>query len=252
MKRAILALLAFALTASGSIQQQHTAVIQKKRTGGGSPPANTLDDFTGLDAWYKTPIVGATDGNPITSWPDSKNSHHLTSTGTAPTYRSAVINGLDAVDFGSTYLNTGGSSSSSYPMTFVAVVNFTTTGNYQYILGSTAGGADLRTDSGSDHLNSDKSQVANIGTGSVAVTNGWHVVMAVLTSSTWAFWIDGVTAGSGSHSVTLEASQHFLLGCDSGGTNIFAGRMGEVGIYTADRSGDATAIKETLFTKYGL
>lgn len=223
--------------------------VDNTGAGGGA-----LDDYANLVAWYKTPITGATDGNAITSWPDDANANDLTSSGTEPTYQTNEINSLAAVEFVSNYLDTGGSSASSFPMTIVLVAKYATNFSYQYLLGcSASGGFNFRVDQTTDFLNCDKAQEANIGTGNVAVTAGWHVIICVVTATTWAFWIDGTTAGSGSHAVSLTGGRTFTLGGDaSGSAFIWNSLIAEVGIYSSDHTADVASITSDMETKYAL
>lgn len=216
--------------------------------------AGGLSDYSNLTAWYYTPIAGASDGNPIPDWPDGQGSFDLTSTGTEPTYQTNEINGFAAVQFNANYLNTGGSSASGFPRTLVIVANFEEIFDYQILFGcSGSGGLNLRTNQFSNVLNCDKAQEANIGTGDVAVTAGWHVIIAVITSSTWAFWIDGVDAGSGAHSESLTGGRTFTLGGDgSGSAFIWKNMIVEAGIFDFDHTSNVAAITSGLETKYGL
>ena len=220
----------------------------------------TLDSFAGLTAWYKTPISGATDSVNINPWYDSKGSYNLSGADYGPTYStSETINGFSTAKIiynNYNYLPNGGPSSSTLPVTIVAVMLHTGThgsGYGDYILGCNGGnGIILGLTHPQGYLYSDKFQQANIGTGNVAVTtNSWHVVMGVITSSIWAFWIDGVPAGNGTHSQTFSGSPTFSLGQYFNGS-IFNGNLVEMGIFNADRSSDATAIYNSLRSKYAL
>lgn len=217
----------------------------------------TLASFANLVAWYQTPIAGATNTNPVPDWPNSQGGTPLASSGTYPTYATGSLNGYAATTWNgsSTKLDTGGTDASTFPYTFVAVVNVTDTSTYRTILSSNlSGGIDWRIDTGTGYLNLDKTLDAGIGTGNVAVTTGTpHVLIAVVTASTWAFWIDGVPAGNGSHSQSLTAGRTFTMG---GTTAVsvfwFLGSIYEVGIYSSDHTADVAAITGLLNTKYGL
>lgn len=250
---AILLSLAIAFPVYGNSGAAGAAAANRRRTGGGG---TTLDSFSNLIAWYKSPIAGATNGNPISSWPDSKSSYNLTGAA-APNYVTSSINGYASTSWSFNYLDNGGSDSSTFPYTLVAVVNLTDTTNYRYILGSTpfTGGLVWRTNITTGYMELDDEFVSAIGVGNVAVPTGsWHVLAAVVTSSTWALWIDGVTAGSGSHSVSLSTGKSFIMGASVFGPHGFPwlGNMVEIGIYSSDHTSDIAAITSSLNLKYGL
>lgn len=71
--------------------------------GGGSP--SVPSDISGLLVWWKTEsLVGPSNGNPITSWPDaSGNSKTATPNGTAFIYRTNVINSRAVVEIQADY-----------------------------------------------------------------------------------------------------------------------------------------------------
>lgn len=223
--------------------------VDNTGAGGGA-----LDDYANLVAWYKTPIPGATDGNAIASWPDDAGANDLTASGSSPLYQTNEINGLAAVDFTSRFLNLGGSSASDFPYTLVFVAKFADQFEYQVLLGcDSAGGLLFRSNQFTTLLEADKAQTAQIGAGDVALTAGWHVIIAVITSTTWAFWIDGVDAGSGSHSETLTAGRTFTLGGDASGSAFYwMSLIAEVGIYSSDHTADVASITSDMETKYAL
>lgn len=229
-----------------------TIIIRGPRVA--TAAASTLDDFSNLEAWYKTPITGATNGVAIPGWEDSKNSYDLTSADD-PIYATNVINGYDAVDFDAKFLTGGGYTASTYPYTFVIVGYYLDTSAYRMLFGaSDSGGINFRVDQSTGYINSDKSNVANIGTGNVAASTGaWHVFVGVLTSTTWALWIDGVPAGNGSNTQTLTAGRTLQLGGDSAGANyIWGDYIVEAGIYSVDHTANVAAITSAMQTKYGL
>lgn len=225
------------------------------------PPPPSLDSFSGLIAWYKTPISGASNGVSLNPWYDSKNSYHLSGADYGPTYStSGTLNGYSTAQIiynNYNYLRLGGPSSLNYPATMVAVIRHTGThgsGYGDFILGSggTGNGITFGLSHPDAYLRSDVFNQANIGTGNIAVTaDAWHVVMAVITSSTWAFWIDGVPAGNGTHSRTTNGAPIFTLGQYANGS-IIDGNIAEIGIYNQDRSADAAAIYTALKDKYAL
>jgi len=216
----------------------------------------TPPDIAGLVAWYKTPISGSTN-NTATDWADSAGSYNL-SAASKPIYKTALVNGIDGVEFNGTSarLNVGGSGSSTYPITIVAVVYARGTAVVT-IAGSAggAGGAQFRIEQTTSYLGFNNQNVAAVYTNTTAVSrNAWHVVAVKATSSTCAFWLDGATAGSNAHSVALTAARTFTLGFNASSSAEFLdGDIAEVAIYsTAVSDSDIVSLSNALKTKYGI
>lgn len=72
-------------------------------SGGGTPTSPS--DISGLLFWYKTEsLVGPSNGNPISSWPDaSGNGRTATPNGTGFIYRTNVVNSRAVVEVASDY-----------------------------------------------------------------------------------------------------------------------------------------------------
>lgn len=243
----------FALVCASSAQAILWIVPSRFSAPGGGG-GTTLDDFSGLVAWYKTPISGATNGAAIPSWPDSKGSHNQT-TVTGTSYTASNLNGYATVAFdGSSYVYGASLDSSTYPYTLVAVVKGTNNSDYRSILASSNfGGVHWRINQTTGKHNVDAQSQVGIATGTNAVSTGtWHVLMLVLTSTTWAFYTDGTLDSSGSHSVSLTAGRTFVIGGTTSPSQLWLGDMAEIGVYNQDRSADATSIYNALKTKYGL
>jgi hypothetical protein len=91
------------MTMNGSMQTLDGITPNKRLSGGGGGPT-IPSDIAGLLFWYKTPISGATDGNPITTWPDSSSAgRDATAVGVNLIYRTNIINSLAVVDVGNDY-----------------------------------------------------------------------------------------------------------------------------------------------------
>lgn len=76
------------------------------RVGGGSATPDSPDDIAGLLFWYKTEaIVGLSDGDPLTTWPDSSaNGRNATPNGSGCTYQTNELNSRPVVQFDGDYL----------------------------------------------------------------------------------------------------------------------------------------------------
>jgi len=220
--------------------------------GGAFMPAS----IASLVNWYNSPIAGQTNGNPISGWVDSKGSNNLTAAGLAPTYKTSQQNGLDAVQFvaaSSMNLTTGGSTASSFPYTFFAVFNLTDiTSGHVIFAPSGTGGINLIINQTTGFAELQKGNVAIIGTATSGFTSGsWHTLIATVDSSTYAFYIDGVLAGSGSHSQTLTGGLTIQMGVQEAALSYFNGYIGEAGICNAViSSGDRSSLYSYLKARW--
>ena len=91
-------------------------------------------DIAGLLVWFKADaITGKVDGNTITQWDDSSgNAYHANTTngtgGSAPTYKTNIINSLPVVRFSSNKLETPSITGMNTNMTVFIVIKGSTTG----------------------------------------------------------------------------------------------------------------------------
>lgn len=209
--------------------------------------------------WYDASTLGLSNGASITSFTDRKtgNPNPLSTAGTAPTMVTGAQNGLSVASFNGTtqYLEIGGSSASTFPYTVAAVMKLTNLSGYYTILGASAtGGFDFRLDQTTGTLTLNKGGVAGIGTSSSGITaSGYHLVVVTVTSSDYAFYIDGTAAGSGSHSVSLNSSLTFLMGANNAGSysELFNGSLGEEQTYNSVLSGgDLSALHTYAVSKW--
>jgi len=181
------------------------------------------------DAWYSvSAFTPAPDNSSVSTFGDHTGNGHqggLYGTGSAPTYKINQLNGYPAVNFlggssksFSTNLNAG-----SYPIT-VAIIGreANNTGLHTYMGSGNGPGLGFRVANGG---NAGKTQVVRVGITQIAIASSaqlfgsFHLRVIVLTSSTYAFYLDGVANGSGSHSVPISLTQYLLGGEDgTGGT----------------------------------
>jgi hypothetical protein len=97
-------------------------ITPNKRLGGGGGGPTIPSDIAGLLFWYKTPIAGATNNNPITTWPDSSGTGRTaTPNGTGLLYHTAVINGLAVVQDDGDYATFSGASLGTVHTVFVII-----------------------------------------------------------------------------------------------------------------------------------
>lgn len=113
------------------------------------PSASWLpSDLAGLTAWFDASQLALADAAPVTSWPDlTANARHLTPVrGTAPTFRTNVLNGKPVVRFSRSLGNALSSSASSWSYNhFFIVAKYALAyfADYDGLLGPGAGGDDL-------------------------------------------------------------------------------------------------------------
>lgn len=203
------------------------------------PPAGGAfvpTDLATLVSWWDVPIPGAVNGARVSPLPDSSLSglYPLSESNVSerPTYSVGVANGEDATTWtGAQVLRTGGPSASTFPYTFFAVVKWVS-GSSAIFAPSDSGGI-LWIITAGGNLMLLKSQVALIGVSTGAIDTDWHTVMATVDSGNYAFYIDGVLVGSGTHTETLTAGRTIRMGADNswtGANTYFNGKIPNSGI----------------------
>lgn len=133
-------------------------------------------------------------------------------------------------------LTTGGASASVTPYTFLIVASSKQDGaNPITIIGSHGSGGLVIRINTSNQLELVQSFVTVLATssGTVPVDNKFHSIVAQYKqagTNTYAFYIDGVAAGTGTVSTALTAGQTFEFGSDQGvgGGALYWGGVGEV------------------------
>lgn len=222
------------------------------KTGGQAATSFNPQTQGTLVNWYDSSTLAHTDGDGITTFPDSKagNPNPLTAV-FAPIFHTPQQNGLGTVLYNSSSMQ-GGSSASTFPYTLVAVVKMTTTAGGQAILGPAEnnGGMEFGMSSGSPFMNA--ADIANIGTATSSISTGaYHLIVATVDASTYAFYIDGVAAGSGTHSVSLTGGMHFEMGNSKNGEDYLFAYIGEIQIYSSVlSSGDLSALHTYIVNKW--
>lgn len=205
--------------------------------------------------WYDASTLGLSNGANIVTFTDSKtgNPNPLTTSASNPTYATNQKNGLSTASLVTgQYFTTGGSSASIYPYTIAAVVNITSNAGSPSILGPSAtGGLQFRVEAGGD-LGILSAATTLIGSSTSALASGsYHLVVVTINSSSYAFYIDGVAAGSGANSTSLAAATAFLMGARNGSNDEMDGFIGEVQIYSSVlSSGDLAALHTYIVSKW--
>lgn len=225
-----------------------SAAVTNNAGGGSFTPA----DLPNLETWLTVPIAGGVDGTALAAWPDSSanaDDFSQANTEARPTYETAETPaGTAAVKFaavGAQAFNVTAASASNIPVTLWAVVKFSDTAANRTIFGTESDGGlffYLAPSSPEAVLVLDKRNVANIGLATTGIAaGGWHLVVAVITSTTWEFFVDGVSVGSGSHSVTFDASKTLQLGATNHTANYMDGFIADAGMCAAAIDGTQRA-----------
>lgn len=218
------------------------------------PPGTRIAHF---DA---SKITGVTSGTGLAAWLDlsgnALNADQSTA-GAQPTYLTAQINGLAAVDFDNTndYLYSS-VSSSSFGSGIFAIIRRDSSASADVLLGSTGSGARNIFLSGANPwtVSVTKEGGASLGASTVTGTNGTvRLVEAILESSFIRVGVDGVK-DTVTHAQTLTAGQATYIGTNTGLVNPFDGQMAEiVMVNTATLSmEDEQRIEGYLAWKWGI
>lgn len=210
-------------------------------TAGG---AWTPNSEASLVNWYDASTSGYSNGASVTTFVDSKtgNPNPLTSTGGFnPTCATAAQNGLRTFAFnGSQCLETGGSSAHTLPYTIAMVLKIPNLSSQYRFLASeisiTSGGIDFfnYTD-GTLGINQAGVAVVSQSTGTLG-TAAYHLVVVQQSSTAYAYFIDGVAAGSGSGSFSLLGTGTFVIGArlfNASPNSALTGNIGECQIYNS-------------------
>lgn len=219
------------------------------------------DDLADLTLWLKADaITGLSDGDPVTTWPDSGPAGNDATQGTAsekPTYQTGEINGLPVVRFdGVNDWLASAASASGVEQTLFAVVKFALTDVSGTLRGPSASGGLQWTFNGDGWYGLIRAQIAGISGDFTTFTSGYHYLSARWsdTEDLGATWRDGSTWTSTTHTASLSAGTTTQIGrafSDAGES--LGGDLAELISYDAALStSDRQAIEAYLAAKYGL
>jgi hypothetical protein len=229
----------------------------------------SLSYTTNLAAWYKadtglTCTSGCTTGNAVTAWADqSGNSNNLTGSG-SPTFQSAQVNSLPAVQFISasnqfftlgTGINMSSAGSAAGSIFFVyKLLDTSNTG--RTLLGDSGNGglAYWAAKGGSKAQGADKSGVVQIAAGTASSDASWKQVNMIWVNGTsYAFRLNRAADGSGSSSDSLGTGvTENTIGKQSSG-EYFWGQIAEVLIFNANiGTTNRDTVENYLNCRYGL
>lgn len=223
-------------------------------TGGFDP-----GEVTGVVLWLAADaITGLADGDPVSAWEDLSaegNDAGQATSGNRPTYQTAEVNGLPVVRFDGSndYMDCLTLTGSPAAVTMIAVVKPTGSG-YRTIVGAhTDGGLQWRIDSSTNYQTLNKQFTAAVGTSTGAVGSAFHVVSASFAAgASYAFELDGVASGSGSHAQTLTSGRTFRIGSRNA-AEFLSGDLAELIVYDSVLSGpDLDSVTAYLQAKYAL
>lgn len=220
--------------------------------GGGWTPASEASLVSWYDASTATTAGGGTYSGNFTNGANvgisgttpiydnaPGHSYSLTnSVNVAPlTYSTNVQNSQNVfVGTGSTSFapNTGGYSASTFPYILVGVTEIPTV-NGGLLGSSNQGGLSfgINISGGVGAVYYNKSAEVGGPSSTTTMSEGtWHTYVLVVTSSTYAYYIDGSAAGNGTNSISLTAGCTFVLASDCWGDGqVFESDIGEAQVY---------------------
>lgn len=221
------------------------------------------DDVTGLRIWYQADALTLANNDPVATWTDSSgNSHNMfmNSAPNRPVFRTNIVNSLPVVRFTASAVHameTTGVPGNSPQVTIFMVIRPTTVVGRATVVGAGASG-NLGFGLTAGRPVMVKQGIADIGTapvGNALGTTNFAVVTGVLDSTTsWAIYVNGAAAGSGSASVTFDGGgSRCLAGNTIFNSEPFDGDIAEVIEYTAALSTqDRQDVEAYLTAKWGL
>lgn len=221
---------------------------------GGGPAAFLPSDLAGLQVWCrngtglwqdagKTTPAGT--GDPVRVWEDSSgNANDMTAAADAnrPTNDAGGAIHFDATNDALT----GTNALTLKPATFFCLINMDSTAGSNYMLGGTTNGG-LGVNANTTFLQLNTTSTANIATASTQVSASAWLRLIITYSGTgeYAFYIDGVAAGSGTNDVAV-ASSVIQMGFVNAGVLLDAA-IKDYGVYDSVYSGaDITSIDDYL------
>jgi len=235
----------------GSIRLGDGSEISEVRTGAGDVlfSASTIPD-SDLYQHYQGSSISATDGDSVSTWSDDSGNGHDLTAGTAPTYRTNVLNGEPAVRFDGVddILTASISNTQSQPFEIYTVAIFhDVSARHDVHAGAGVGG-----DAGLLFVGSDgnfNSFAATILTDGAADTNA-HLFTQFHNGQSSFIEVDGsrTSGDAGTRGYT-----DFTVGDRSGEGAKFDGDVLEIAVYSAEKtSAERSDINSYFNNKYGL
>lgn len=203
-------------------------------------------DISGLKLWLKADaITGKSDGDTVSTWSDSSGLGNDATAGTAPIYKTNIINGLPVVRFSSSILDTPSISWTNQTIFIVGLgsgsnryaVSFSSGSENALIYGFAANTLEI--------YNNPRLSIGTFSSFSYAT-----IIRTASTSTTVR--LNGSQTGT-TGTVSIPGSGAVRLGNHFLGSNPFVGDIAELLIYDAVVSGtDLTNVESYLADKYGL
>lgn len=209
-----------------------------------------------LIQWNDASVLGLSNGASVVTFTDSKTgapfSWTASNSATRGTYTTNAQNSKSVVTLnGTQFYDLGGSTAQVFPRTIAAIVKVNNLSTYYVIVGPTNnnGLAFFINTTGTIALT--KWGGSTIGTSTGTITaGGYHLLVATVDSSNYAFYIDGVAAGSGTHAQTLSGAGTFVGGSATSGSSLDGG-IAEIQIYSSIlNSGDLSGLHTYSVNKW--
>ena len=240
------------------MMQSVAAIARRKANAGGG----ILDFRTGLAAEWDADAISGSDGDPVSSWPETIASNDATQAfgGFQPTLQTSEVNGHNAVSFD----GTGDQLESTYAATLgdftaFAVVNFSAFGvNFPRVVdksfnsGFWIGYSNSGTPGiGGGCLQTSAPFMSQTGATSTAT---WYVISVRRSGTSWTVRVNGsANAASATVSSTALSSDVVRLGASNSAGDEFSGMLAQVRIYSDDLSdADRLNVEQFLGSVYGI
>ncbi len=232
-----------------------TTLLSSSR-GAAGRVCSSLPDAAHLTGWWTADSIGASDGDPVTTWADSSGSENLaTAQGTAPIYAATVVGGHPVVRFSGAGAFDLNLPRTTPTFTFLAVVKAASLGGYGSILADANGGRDFHIVASSGVQGLARTYLAEIGTSDTGIgTSALHIVTVTYDSLTARFYLDGATDGAPINAQTFSHTQTAHLGYAAVQTNQhFVGDIAQAAQWAGVLSdSDRCAAVRCLGTEYDI
>ena len=204
-----------------SVFGQQTTLASRSstfRAQAGAVTSKAPNEITGLVGWWKADaIVGKSDGDAVTSWPDSASVIDSIEAGNAPTYKTGIKNSLPVVRFdgvNDVLYRISGHPTYAVPFTIVGVFKCFVVSGVGPIIAKWNGALQIYPANTWNVYNT--SGDISVGT---ANTN-WHVMGLILNGASSRYRIDGGawTTFSGNPGTASSAATYLGANDSSGGS----------------------------------
>lgn len=200
--------------------------------------------IAGLKLWLKADSLALSDGDPISTWPDSSgNGFDATAAGTLrPTYKTAIQNGLPVARYAGGQVMDITAVVSGQPCTIFFVAKDTLGGSH-FIDGSGGG----RITAGINGLGFPNMFAGSFVDGATESRSAFHVFTYIFNGASSSIYRDGILDASGN--AGTAGGSVILFGGDGGGSNL-TGDIAESLGYDTALTGNRGSVEVYLKNKW--